>query len=112
MGNKYSSEQNCVIAISSTATSRAELTSDIANRKWFPALDINEDRKSDLVSVNVVDDFRGHHAALVKKKTVRMKNIFKFEIMAGGITQKAQPLDLLVNKVFVGYFCDYLKNGP
>lgn len=73
---------------------------DIVNRQWFPALDINEDRKSDLVSVMVVDDFRGHRAALVKEKTVLMKNIFKFEIMAGGITQKAQPLDLLVKQSF------------
>ena len=37
-------------------------------------------------------------------------NICEFEIMAGGITPKAQPLDALLGKVFKGlyiYYDDY-----
>ena len=38
-----------------------------------------------------------------------MDYILKWEIMAGGITPKAQPLDVLINKVFKGFFCDLFE---
>ena len=41
----------------------------------------------------------------VKEVTENVEDL-QWMIMAGGITPKAQPLDVLVNKVFKGYFRD------
>lgn len=56
-----------------------------------------------------MDDFKGHSAEIVKEKTLAMKEHFKWEIMAGGITPKAQPLDVLINKVWKGLFRDLFE---
>jgi len=39
-----------------------------------------------------------------------MTDFLRWEIMTGGITPKAQPLDVLVHKIFKGYFCGLFES--
>lgn len=76
---------------------------------FLPALGINDDGTADHVSVMLLDDFSGHKSEEVKEKTVPMNDVLKWEIMAGGITPLAHPLDVLINKVWKGYFRDLFE---
>ena len=53
----------------------------------------------------VMDEFRGHSAAIVKEFCKSM-SFFYPEIIPGGLTPVAQPLDKVINKVFKAYFRD------
>jgi len=75
----------------------------------LPYLGITEDGTCDHQSAILLDDFRGNSDKRVKEKTCAMKNFLAWLIMAGGITPKAQPLDVLINKVFKGYFRDLFE---
>ena len=67
----------------------------------------------------MVDDFRVHHKEEVKDFVKSKKSgndtmpekdryeLCQFEIMAGGITPKAQPLDAFIGKIFKGYYREY-----
>ena len=83
-------------------------TTDVLQRVFLPHLGI-VDGKADHFSVVLVDDFCGHSDMQAEEVTVSMSDVLKWEIMASGITPKAQPLNVLVNKVFKGYFCDLFK---
>ena len=108
-GNHYPSREKCEIVVSKTANSNQQLTLDIVEKVFWPELGINEDGQADHVSVMLMDDFKGHSAEIVKEKTLAVKDHFKWEIMAGGITPKAQPLDVLINKVWKGFFRDLFE---
>ena len=56
----------------------------------------------------VLDAFRDHFDNKVKTHNANHP-LLKWIIMDGGITPKAQPLDVLINKVFKGFFRDLLK---
>ena len=107
-GNKFPPKEKCVCTVAKTANSSGLLTLDILDKVFLPYLGIVEG-KADYKSTILVDDFRGHHDKRVKERTLPMKDVLNWEIMAGGITPKAQPLDVLVNKVFKGYFRDYFE---
>ena len=107
-GNKYPMKADCVCTVSETANSNGLLTLDVLNQVFSPYLGI-KDGKADHCSLILVDDFRGHSDKRVKACTQAMGNILKWEIMAGGITPKAQPLDVVINKVFKGFFRDLFE---
>ena len=56
----------------------------------------------------VVDSFRGHFYKKVKTHNVNHQ-LIKWIMMDGGITPKAQPLDVLINKVFKRLFHDLFE---
>ena len=56
-----------------------------------------------------MDDFRGHSDRKVKERTLQLKGTFKWEIIAGGITPKAQPLDVMIKKIWKGFFHDIFE---
>jgi len=61
------------------------------------------------------DEFRGHFAEIVKKYCLSLP-FFHPEIIPGGLTPAAQPLDKVINKVFKGHFRDlydlYIMTAP
>ena len=59
----------------------------------------------------VLDAFRGHFDKKVKAHNANHP-LLKWLIMDVGITPKAQPLDILINKVFKGFFRDLFKSKP
>ena len=56
----------------------------------------------------VLDAFRGCFDKKVKSHNANHQ-LLKLLIMDGGITPKAQPLHVLTNKVFKGFFRDLFK---
>ena len=56
----------------------------------------------------VLDAFQDHFDKKVKAHNANHP-LLKWIMMGGGITPKAQPLDVLINKVFKGFFRDLFK---
>ena len=56
----------------------------------------------------VLDAFLGHFDKKVKAHNANHP-LLKWLMMYGGITPKAQPLDVLINKVFKGFFRDLFE---
>ena len=56
----------------------------------------------------VLDAFRGHFDKKVKAVTEIIEEL-SWLLMDGGITPVAQPLDVLINKVFKGFFRDLFE---
>ena len=56
----------------------------------------------------VLDAFQDHFDKKIKAHNANHP-LLKFLMMDGGITPKAQPLDVLINKVFKGLFHDLFK---
>ena len=90
-GNKYPPKDKCVITVSATANSSGELTCEIMDKVFFPAMGIN-DGECDHLNVMLVDDFRGHSDHKVKSKMKAISNIFKLDIMSGGSLQNHSHL--------------------
>ena len=61
------------------------------------------------------DEFRAHSSAVVKEYCQSLP-FFHPEIIPGGLTPVAQPLDKVINKVFKAYFRDlydlYILTAP
>ena len=68
-----------------------------------------------------MNDFKGHSRDVVKSLVRSYKNVSNvstencynlcaFEIMAGGITPKAQPIDAFLGKLFKGHYRNYYDN--
>ena len=53
------------------------------------------------------DECLGHSAAIVKEYCLSLSSFYP-EIIPGGLTPVAQPLDKVINKVFKGHFRDLL----
>ena len=56
----------------------------------------------------VLDAFRGNFDNKVKAHNAN-HTFLKWLIVDGGITPKAQPLEIIINKVFKGLFCDLFE---
>ena len=56
----------------------------------------------------VIDAFQGHFDKKVKAHNVNHP-LIKWLVMDGGITPKAQPLDVLINKIFKGLLRDLFE---
>ena len=98
-GNHYPPGNDCYITVSPSAKSNGELSAEILRNCWMDELGIDKNGRSYHISCMPVDDYKGHSEHSFKQLTLSMSNVLKFEIMAGGITPKAQPLDVLINKV-------------
>ena len=109
-GNTYPSRQKCYIIVSKTANSSGELTVVYLKKVLLPAAGVNRDADAFPRRIGVLcDDFRGHSAAECKAFTRgnnERKKMLKWEIMPGGLTPVAQPLDKVVNKVFKSFLRD------
>eukprot|EP00956_Cyclotella_meneghiniana_P036000 scaffold120055_cov77-Cyclotella_meneghiniana.AAC.2 len=103
-GNEYPSRQKCYIIVSKTANSSGELTVVYLKKVPLPAAGVNRDADAFPRHIGVLcDDFKGHSAAECKAFTRgnnKRKKMLKWEIMPGGLTPVAQPLDKVVNKAW------------
>lgn len=122
-GNDYPPESKVVLTCSPTANSNQELTVVILQKVIFPNIGILEGKRGGVL----VDDFKGHSTDLVKGYTTSFMSsndadvgeqypLCAFEIMAGGITPKSQPIDAITGKIFKGFYRDlyeiYMLNAP
>lgn len=107
-GYYHPSENDVSLAVSETANSNHELTVKILKDVIFPAIGVVDEKgKPNGQSGGVlVDDFKGHSKDTVKKYTAAFLKVY-FEIMAGGITPVAQPLDKLINKIFKAFYREF-----
>ena len=123
-GNEYPPEEKVYLTCNDTVNSNGEFTKMILEQVIFPELSVFEGKRSAIL----VDDFRGHSHSVVKEYVKQFKSgdehdddearydIVDFHIMAGGITPKAQPIDMILGKVFKGAYKDlydsYMLTAP
>ena len=120
-GRPYPSREECYIVVSKTANSNQELTELYLRKVVLPGLGAVKNAEvpcgytCDHDMGTLWDDFRGHHAAPVKRFCESLP-FFKQEIIPGGLTPVSQPLDKVINKVFKGHFRDeydqYILSAP
>ena len=113
---KFPSREECYMVVAKTANSNQDLTNLYIKKVVFPGNDVPDfpgtEVPDDLTCDHRVgllwDDFRGHHAKVVKDFTLSdpIKEFFIVLIIPGGLTPLTQPLDKVINKVFKGYFRD------
>lgn len=107
-GNHFPSPDDVYITVTKTANSSGTKTIDYLDKVFFPAMGA-EDRELKEPAGLLLDAFRGHFAEEVKEVTEPMKDMLSWLLMDGGITPKAQPLDVLINKVFKGLYRDLFE---
>ena len=113
-GNEYPPEDKAVLVCTPTANSNGNLTIDILKKVIFPAIGIDYGSRGGVL----VDDFKGHSKDIVKDFTTSKKsgcdelpnderyNLCEFQIMDGGITPCAQPIDAFIGKLVKGNYCE------
>lgn len=106
-GNHFPSADDVYLTVSRTANSSGEKTVDYLDNVFFPAMGA-EDRDLQEPAGLLLDAFRGHHAEEVKEVTEPLE-LLSWLLMDGGITPKAQPLDVLINKVLKGLYRDLFE---
>ena len=106
-GNFYPNPEGVYITVSPTANSSGELTLEYLDEVYFPEVGAVEGELTDRSGL-LLDAFRGHYAQEVKDVTEPNK-LLDWLMMDGGITPKAQPLDVLINKIFKGFFRDLFE---
>lgn len=116
-GNKHPPKEKVAMAVSETANSSGELTVHILNEVILPGIGVVDDdgNANDNAGTILVDDFRGHGRDVVRERVAEIPRL-SFNVMAGGITPVAQPLDILVNKPFKAFYRDlydeYMLTAP
>ena len=116
-GNKHPPKDKVAMVVSETANSSGELTVMILEEVILPGIGVVDDdgNASGNAGTILVDDFRGHGRDVVRERVASIPRL-RFEIMAGGITPVAQPLDILVNKPFKAKYRDlydeYMLTAP
>ena len=109
MGKFLLRKKNLVyITVLLTASSSALITLEYLDEVYFPEVGLDADGELLNKSGLVIDAFRGHYAKEVKAVTDPMEKLY-WLLMDGGITPKAQPLGVLINKVFKGFYCDFFE---
>ena len=106
-GNFYPNPEGVYITVSPIANSSGELTLEYLDEVYFPEVGAVEGELTDRSGL-LLDAFRGHYAQEVKDVTEPNK-LLDWLMMDGGITPKAQPLDVLINKIFKGFFRDLFE---
>ena len=119
-GNEYPEDEDVYLTCSKTANSNGELTVKILEEVILPGIEVEEGGIHR--GCVLVDDFKGHSKDIVKEyvHSLRSSNndgnddseydLVAFEIMSGGITPKAQPIDAFIGKVFKGNYRDLYDN--
>lgn len=96
--------------MSKTANSSSELTNLYLRKILLPAAGVDRNAVEFPKRVGVLcDDFKGHSGVDCKNFTTghpEREKMLSWNIMKGGLTPVAQPLDRVVNKVFKGYLRD------
>ena len=101
--------------VSKTANSSSELTVDVLENVIFQEIGIHKNERGGVL----FDDFKGHSTDDVNKYVKSFKSnrdvdysyeLCSFLIMDGGITQKSQPIDAFVAKVFKCLLREYYDN--
>jgi hypothetical protein len=115
-GNPYPTRAQCYLTCNKTANSNTELTKVILKKVILPEMGMDMVAKTSPEKLGVLwDDFRGHSAAEVKEYCQSIPFLYP-EIIPGGLTPVAQPLDKVINKVFKGHFRDlydlYILTAP
>jgi len=105
--NSYPDRSKCYITVSRTANSSGDLTLEYLDEVFLPEVGVVDGCLPEPSSL-VLDAFRGHSDKKVKAVTEPMENL-DWHMMDGGITPKAQPLDVMVNKIFKGLFRDMFE---
>ena len=106
-GNAFPHRDKCYITCTKTANSSGEKTLDFLHEVYFPAVGAEDGTLVESCGL-LLDAFRGHFASNVKEVTEKLDNL-TWLMMDGGITPKAQPLDVLINKIFKGFFRDLFE---
>jgi len=102
-GDPYPIREQCSITVTKTANSNQEWTNLILKRVILPGMRVEEDGTSPEKTGLLWDEFRRHSAAIVKD-FCNSRPFFFPEIIPGGLTPVAQPLDKAINKVFKAHF--------
>ena len=106
-GNSYPDRSKLYITTSKSGSLSGKLTLDYLEKVFFPEVgDVNGNLVDE--SGLVLDDFAGHFDNKVKAVT-EPNNKISWIMMDGGITPKAQPLDVLINKVWKGFYRDLFE---
>ena len=105
--NTFPDPEDCYITVSATANSSGDLTLDYLNEVYFPEVGAVDGELQHPCGL-VLDAFRGHFDQKVKAVTDPM-DLLDWLLLDGGITPKAQPLDVLINKVSKGFFRDLFE---
>jgi hypothetical protein len=103
-GNKYPDKSKCWITVATKASANTTTTIDYLDNVYLPEVGALE-RDPTLPCALLLDAYKSHYAAEVKAITEPME-LLNWLLMDGGITPKAQPLDVLINKVLKGLFRD------
>ena len=108
MGKSVPKKNLVYITVSLTASSSALLTLEYLDEVYFPEVGLDADGELLKKYGIVLDAFSGHYTKEVKAVTEPMEKL-DWLLMDGGITPKAQPLDILIKKVFKGFYCDLFE---
>ena len=105
--NTYPAKEDCYITVSPSASSSGELTLEYLDEVYNEEVNAVGGKHVEPSGL-LLDAFRGHYSKEVKARNATDPNLH-WLMMDGGITPKCQPLDVLINRVFKGYFRDYFE---
>ncbi len=106
-GNHYPPKNKLFVSVNPSASSNGELTIEYLKNVFFPEVGAVDGELQHAAGL-VLDAFSGHHKQEVKDYTGKHDQL-KWLLMDGGITPKCQPLDVLINKIFKGFFRDLFE---
>ena len=95
------------ITVSPTANYSGDHTLDYLKELFFPEVGVEDGTLEEPVWL-VLDAFWVHFDKKVKARNANHP-LLKWIMMDGGITPKAQPLDILINNFFKGFFRDLFE---
>ena len=102
--------EECYITVSPTANSSGNHTLEYIKEVFSPEVGVEDGTLKEPVGL-VLDAFLGHFDNKVKAHNANHP-FLKWLMMDGGITPKAQLLDVLIKKVFKGFFRDLFEEWP
>ena len=108
-GNPYPTRDQCYITCTKTANSNQEWTNLILKKVILPELGMDMTTETSPEKIGLIwDEFRDHSAAIVKEYCLSLSS-FHPEIIPGGLTTVAQPLDKVINRIQGKYMLENKK---
>ena len=99
--------EECYITVSPTSNSSGDHTLEYLKKVFFPEVGVEDGTLKDPVGL-VLDAFQGRFDKKFKAHNANHP-LLKWLMVDGGITPKALPLDVLINKVFKGFLRDLFE---